>query len=87
MSDGSLASGVSGHGGLIVQCVALDECLEGYAPTLIKMDIEGSEIEALNGCQKMIASVKPDLAVSVYHAPDHLWKIPLLINKLNPGYR
>lgn len=86
-SDGSLASGVSEHGGSMVQCVALDQCLDGYAPTLLKMDIEGGEIEALNGCKRMIASVKPDLAVSVYHALDHLWKIPLLISELDPGYR
>ena len=87
ISDGSLASSVSEHGDSIVQCVSLDECLDGYAPTLIKMDIEGGEIEALNGCRKMIASVKPDLAISVYHAPDHLWKIPLLISKSNSDYK
>jgi len=87
ISDGSLSSSVSERGDSIVQGVSLDECLDGYVPTLIKMDIEGGEIEALRGGQKMIASMKPDLAISVYHAPDHLWKIPLFISKLNPKYK
>lgn len=87
ISDDSAASSVSEIGDSIIQCVALDECLNGYDPTLIKMDIEGGEIEALKGCQKIITSVKPDLAISVYHTPEHLWKIPLFIKKLNPDYR
>jgi FkbM family methyltransferase len=86
-SDGSIASGVSEHGDTTVQCVAIDEFLDGYTPTFIKMDIEGSELNALNGCRRMIASAKLDLAVSVYHVPDHLWKIPLLIRELRPGCR
>lgn len=83
----SPASGVSEQGNDMVQCVALDDCLDGYKPTLIKMDIEGSELEALKGCKRMIASTQPNLAVSVYHEPDHLWRVPLLISKLAPGYR
>jgi hypothetical protein len=27
------------------------------------------------------------LAVCVYHVQNHLWKLPLLIHSLNPGYR
>lgn len=86
-SNGSLDGGISEHGSDIVQCIALDDCLGGYKPTLIKMDIEGSELEALKGCKNMITSMKPDLAISAYHIPDHLWKVPLLIRELAPGYR
>ena len=28
-----------------------------------------------------------DLAVAAYHAPDHLWRIPALLDALCPGYR
>lgn len=86
-SNSSAASGVSEQGGDIVQCVAMDDCLNGYSPTLIKMDIEGSELEALKGCEHMIMSTRPELAISVYHVPDHLWKIPLFIKEMVPEYK
>jgi len=85
--DGSPASVISEHGSNIVQCVAIDDCLGGYKPTLIKMDIEGSELEALKGCKHIIMSTKPELAISVYHVPDHLWKIPLFIKEMVPDYK
>lgn len=85
-TDGSLASGISSEGNNFIQCVALDEYLDGYKPTFIKMDIEGSELEALKGSKKMI-SAKPNLAISVYHHPQHLWEVPLFIKSLTPGYK
>lgn len=55
--------------------------------TFVKMDIEGAEMDALQGMQRMIAQYKPKLAVCVYHKPEDLWEIPLYIHKLVPGYR
>jgi len=37
------------RGDTIVQCVALDDALPGFRANLIKMDIEGAEIDALGG--------------------------------------
>lgn len=55
--------------------------------TYIKMDIEGSELEALHGAEKLIATNKPKLAICVYHKPEHLFDIPLYINKIQPKYK
>jgi FkbM family methyltransferase len=77
---GDEASRVSADGGASVTAVALDDVLVGWAPTFIKMDIEGSEIEALHGARQVIAESRPSLAVCVYHRPDHLWRIPLLLS-------
>jgi FkbM family methyltransferase len=74
------ASGISETGGTTVTAVALDDVLVGWHPTLIKMDIEGAEVEALQGSRRAIAEARPALAVSVYHRPDHLWRIPLLLS-------
>jgi FkbM family methyltransferase len=63
-----------------VPAVALDDVLIGWRPTFIKMDIEGSEVEALLGARGLIAEQSPSLAVCVYHRPDHLWRIPLLLS-------
>ncbi|MCQ1551176.1 MAG: FkbM family methyltransferase [Candidatus Accumulibacter phosphatis] len=70
-----------------IQCVAIDDALHNFAPTLIKMDIEGEEHAALNGAQRTIAASRPALAVSLYHCPEHLWEIPLLIDSWQLGHR
>ena len=49
------------------------------------MDIEGAEIEALKGAQNIIQKYKPGLAISVYHAPEHVWEIPILIREMLPN--
>ena len=51
------------------------------------MDIEGAELEALEGAKKTIATKKPKLQICIYHNPLHLFKIPLYIKFLNPGYK
>jgi len=82
------ASVISEEGTFIIQCIALDEAIPNFKPTLIKMDIEGAEIEALNGAQHIIQKYRPGLAISVYHFPAHIWEIPLLIKKMMPdAYR
>jgi FkbM family methyltransferase len=53
----------------------------------IKMDIEGSEIPALNGARETIRRHKPKLAISVYHKWDDLKIIPRLINDACPSYK
>jgi FkbM family methyltransferase len=82
---GNEASSV-GKGDMVVDCLALDEALSGTQPTYIKMDIEGAELDALNGARKIIQRYSPVLAVCSYHVQDHLWKIPLVIQSINPNY-
>jgi FkbM family methyltransferase len=55
-------------------------------PTYIKMDVEGSEYEALWGAAKVIADFKPKLSISIYHRNEDIFEIPLLIKNLNPEY-
>ena len=58
-----------------------------YTPTFIKMDIEGSEKEALTGLEKTIKSHGPKLAICIYHFQKDFWELPLLIKRLNPKYK
>lgn len=55
--------------------------------TFVKMDIEGAEMDALQGMKQMIMQYKPKLAICVYHKPEDLWEIPLFIHKLVPEYK
>lgn len=81
------SSNISDVGDSYVQCVALDDVIPDFEPTFIKMDIEGSEYEALLGAEKLIKTYCPDLAISVYHKIDDIWRIPLLIKKFNSNYK
>jgi FkbM family methyltransferase len=86
-SDTSFGSRIVPSGEARIQCVSIDHVLPDFHPTFINMDIEGAELEALRGAERTIRSSRPDLAICVYHAPNHLWEIPLYINSLGLGYR
>lgn len=57
------------------------------APTFIKMDIEGSEIRALEGAEKTIKTYTPKLYVCAYHRNEDLFALPLKIHELNDSYK
>lgn len=54
--------------------------------TFIKMDIEGAELPALRGAQKIIKKDKPKLAICVYHKREDLITIPQYIKSIVPEY-
>lgn len=84
---GGTSSRISSAGTCEVQVVTLDEALSGIAPTYMKFDIEGSEPATLDGGRATIARHRPKMAVCLYHAPDHLWRIPLRLAELLPDSR
>ncbi|MCD7724858.1 MAG: FkbM family methyltransferase [Clostridiales bacterium] len=55
--------------------------------SFIKMDIEGAEIPALQGAKNMIMRNKPKLAICIYHKPNDLWEIPLMLKEWVPEYK
>lgn len=57
------------------------------APTFIKMDIEGSEMRALEGAEKTIKNYTPKLYVCAYHRNEDLFALPLKIHELNDSYK
>lgn len=85
--ENKINSMISDKGESIIQCVSLDDVIPGFKPTFITMDVEGVELEALKGAERLIKESRPDLAMSVYHTPNHIWDIPLYINSLNLGYK
>lgn len=77
------ASHLSDSGDVEVPVLALDEILGACSENIfIKMDIEGSEMDALAGAEKTIAAKHPCLAICVYHKEDDLIKIPEYIDSL-----
>lgn len=74
-------------GNSTVQVDCLDHMIgEKERVTFIKMDIEGSEYNALLGCNRIVREQKPKLAICVYHKPEDIIEIPKLILSLNENY-
>lgn len=81
-----LSSAASQHGTVEVAARSIDELTQGRPPTLIKMDIEGAEPQALQGAAESIRRGRPVLAICAYHVQDHLWTIPAYLRALVPDY-
>lgn len=75
----------SDNGEITVPGISIDS-LDTKA-TFIKMDIEGSELDALVGARKTIATHAPDLAICVYHKGRDILDIPEYLLELVPDYR
>jgi FkbM family methyltransferase len=59
-----------GSGRIKVEAVSLDEFARDHRPpTLIKIDVEGAEVEALQGARNLIAQTRQILLVEVHHHP------------------
>lgn len=67
--------------------VTIDEVLGSRRADFIKMDIEGSEYQALLGAQKTIRRDKPQLAISVYHKLQDIVALPALLLSILPTYQ
>lgn len=86
-SSNCQTSKISDEGDLVTTVTPLDEELKGEEVTFIKMDIEGAELKALEGCQNHILKHKPKLAISIYHSAEDFYSIPKYIKELNPQYK
>ena len=85
-ATGTAGSLMKDAGTLEVDVASIDEITQSTPPTLIKMDVEGAEMDALAGARRSIEAHTPVLAICVYHASDHLWRVPLLIASMSSRY-
>lgn len=69
-----------------VDAVTIDETVD-IPLTFIKMDIEGAELNAIQGGADQIRHNRPKLAICVYHRLHDLWEIPMYIKSLVPEYK
>jgi FkbM family methyltransferase len=57
------------------------------APTLIKLDVEGAEVEALKGASRLIRRHKPKLAICAYHRSDDFVNLIDTVMSIRDDYR
>ncbi len=74
-------------GNLCIDAISIDEAIGDDIVTFIKLDVEGSEYEALEGAQKCIKQCHPRMAISVYHKEMDYIDLPMLVLKIDPSYR
>lgn len=63
------------------------DIITGGQATLIKMDLEGYERQALAGAEATITKSHPKIAISAYHRPDDLIELARLIRKIHSDYK
>ncbi len=71
------------------ETISLDQfCIENSLTHLdfIKMDIEGAELLALKGAEKVIKQFHPKMSICVYHDLSHSKKLKAYIKKITPNY-
>ena len=73
------------NGELSVDAVKLDDDITEKI-TMVKMDIEGGEMNALIGMENHIKNDTPTLLISVYHNNTDLLDIPKFISTINKNY-
>lgn len=79
------ANQTSHEGDERVEVTSLDQEIKEKI-TMLKMDIEGGEKEALQGAKHHIKKDSPLLMIAVYHKHDDIWQIPMMIDEINKDY-
>ncbi len=95
ISDKSGEKSFSVHGGRnstagigeLIRSVTVDSLSEAAPPSYIKMDIEGSEREAIKGAENTIKCFKPKMLISCYHRTEDLFKLPIEVDKIRNDYK
>jgi FkbM family methyltransferase len=85
-SAAGAASSLLSRGDTDVDAAPLDEILAGRNPTLVKIDIEGAEPDAIAGATTTLKAKAPTVAICLYHRREHLWQLPLAIQAVNSQY-
>ena len=70
-----------------VPVTTIDALAAGREVSLIKMDVEGAELQALAGGRETLQKFAPKLFVAAYHYDVDLFRLPLLLQEIVPQYK
>lgn len=88
--QGATSVGGGGEDGVRVPTITLDDYVARAGlerVDLVKMDIEGSELAALEGAAGTLRRFRPKLALCLYHRWDDVLAIPRFLDQLGVDYR
>lgn len=81
--------GAADEGQAVPTC-SIDELVSSRAVPrvdVIKLDVEGAELDVLQGAVQTLRSMRPRLAIALYHRPNDIHEIPDWIRRQEPSYR
>ena len=83
-----MASAITIEGNIEIETISLDSYVKdkNLNVGLIKLDIEGYGLKALEGAKETIKNFKPILLISIYHNGEEFFEIKDYIKQLNPHY-
>lgn len=70
-----------------VPVTTIDAVAAGREISLLKMDLEGAETQAIIGAHNTLTACRPKLFVAAYHYDADLFRLPLLLWELVPEYK
>lgn len=77
----------TGSDSIIIRAMTIDNCSDCSDVTILKMDIEGAEMHALEGARNTIVKNRPKLAICIYHSDEDMIRIAEWIHDLIPDYK
>lgn len=84
--DAGSASAVSDSGAFRIHVTTLDDRVRERV-SLVKMDLEGWELKALEGSRRHILEDHPKLAIAVYHHPSDFWRVFDFVTAVRADYQ
>ena len=72
-----------------VNITTIDDFVEknNLNPSLIKIDVEGEEMNSIMGAKKTIQKFKPIITSAIYHEPHQFFELKPLLESWNLGYK
>ena len=75
------ASSIDDVGDVEINAIPVADVVGDERVAFVKMDVEGSELQALMGMEKIIRRDMPILAISAYHRQEDLITLPQFMNR------
>lgn len=72
--------------GILIQTLALSSFHFNTQPTFVKLDLEGSDFDAIKGMLPNLIKWRPKLCVAIYHNPNDFYQIPLFLMQALEDY-
>lgn len=70
-----------------IDTVTIDGLSRRREVSFIKFDVEGAESSAIEGGAETIRAFKPSMNIACYHRSEDLFRLPLKVLQINPGYK
>lgn len=85
----SAGNNISTPGNDKVDITTIDSFVEKYTlkPSLLKMDVEGEELNTILGAANTLRKFKPVISVAIYHNPSQFFELKTLIDSWGIGYQ